>query len=54
MGASLKSIWKFRHLEIASKDEPDFEVYKFSEVLADFFCFSHDVKQTGTEFEGRP
>ena len=26
----------------------------FSEVLADFFWFSHDVKQRGTEFEGRP
>ena len=23
----------------------------FSEVLADIFCFSHDVKQKGTEFE---
>ena len=22
--------------------------------LADFFRFSHDVKQRGTEFEGRP
>ena len=31
------------------------EVYKlFSEVLADFFWFSHDVKQRGNEFEGRP
>ena len=31
------------------------EVYNFfSEVLADFFWFSHDVKQRGTEFEGRP
>ena len=26
----------------------------FSEVLADFFSFSHDVKQRDTEFEGRP
>ena len=26
----------------------------FSEVLADFFCFSHDVKQRGMEFEARP
>ena len=25
-----------------------------SGVLADFFRFSHDVKQRGTEFEGRP
>jgi hypothetical protein len=25
-----------------------------SEVLADFFRFSHDVKQRGTDFEGRP
>ena len=25
-----------------------------SEVLADFFRFSHDVKQRGTKFEGRP
>ena len=31
------------------------EVYNsFSEVLADFFWFSHDVKQRGTVFEGRP
>ena len=31
------------------------EVYNlFSEVLAGFFWFSRDVKQTGTEFEGRP
>ena len=35
----------FRCLEIAPKDEP---------VLADFFRFSHDVKQRGTEYEGRP
>ena len=42
----------FRRLEISPKDEP--EVYNlFSEVLADFFRFSHDVKQKGTEFEGR-
>jgi hypothetical protein len=26
----------------------------FSEVLADFFKFSHDIMQRGTEFEGRP
>ena len=26
----------------------------FSEVLAGFFRFSQGVKQTGTEFEGRP
>ena len=25
-----------------------------AEVLADFFRFSHDVKQRGTEFEGKP
>ena len=31
------------------------EIYNcFSEVLADFFWCSHDVKQRGTEFEGRP
>ena len=31
------------------------KVYNFfSEVLADFFWFSHYVKQRGTEFEGRP
>ena len=30
------------------------QVYNFfSEVEADFFWFSHDVKQRGTEFEGR-
>ena len=27
---------------------------KNSEVMADLFRFSHDVKQRGTEFEGRP
>jgi hypothetical protein len=27
---------------------------KNSEVLADIFWFFHDVKQRGTEFEGRP
>ena len=31
------------------------EVYNlFSEVLANLFWFSHDVKQRGTEFQGRP
>ena len=31
------------------------EVYNcYSEVLADFFWFSNDVKQRGTEFVGRP
>ena len=31
------------------------EVYNlYTEVLADLFWFSHDVKQRGTEFEGRP
>ena len=28
--------------------------FRHLEVLADFFWFSHDVKQRGTEFEGRP
>ena len=43
-------------LDIAPKDEPDMwsSTNIFSEVLADFFRFSHDVKQRGTEFEGRP
>ena len=46
----------FRHLEIAPKDEPDFwgSTIIFSDVLAEFFGFYHDVKQRGTEFEGRP
>ena len=46
----------FRRLEIAPKDEPDLwrSTNVFSEVLADFFGFSHDVKQRGTEFEVRP
>ena len=46
----------FRRLEIAPKDEPDLWRFSnfFSEVLADFFRFSHDAKQRGTEFEGRP
>ena len=45
----------FRHLEIAPKDEPDLcrSTIFFSEILADLFRFSHDVKQGGTEFEGR-
>ena len=44
-------------LEIAPKDETDlWRSTIFSEVLADFFRFSHDVKQRGKakEFEGRP
>jgi hypothetical protein len=42
-------------LEIAPKDEPDLWWSKEnSEVLADSFGFSHDVKQRDTEFEGRP
>ena len=46
----------FRHLEIAPKDEPHLwrSTIFFPEVLADFFWFSHDVKQRGTEFEGMP
>ena len=45
----------FRHLEIAPKDEPDLWRFTiFLEVLADIFRFSHDVKQRGAEFEGRP
>jgi hypothetical protein len=46
----------FKHLEISPKDEPDLwrSTKTISEVLADFFWFSHDVKQRGTEFEGRP
>ena len=43
----------FRHLEIASKDEPD--LWRSTiEVLADLFWFSHDVKKRGTKFECRP
>jgi hypothetical protein len=45
----------FRRLEIAPKEERDlWRSTFFSEVLADFLCFSHGVKQRGTEFEGRP
>ena len=46
----------FRHLEIALKDELDLWRSKnvFPEVLADFFLFSHAVKQRVTEFEARP
>ena len=45
----------FRHLEIAPKEEPNlWRSTIFSGVLADFFSFSHDIKQRGTEFEGRP
>ena len=45
----------FRRLEIAPKDVPDLcRCTMFSEELADSFEFSHDVKQRGTEFEGRP
>ena len=46
----------FRGLELAPNDEPDLwgSTIFFPEVLADFFRFSHDVKQRGTEFEGRP
>jgi hypothetical protein len=43
-------------LEISPKDEPDLwtSTIFMSEVLADLFCFSYDVKQRGTEFEGWP
>ena len=45
----------FRRLEIAPKEEQVLKVYNvFPEVFSDFFRFSHDVKQRGTEFEGRP
>jgi hypothetical protein len=46
----------FRCLEIAPKDEPDLwgSTKKDSEVLANLFLFSHDLKQKGTEFKGRP
>ena len=46
----------FKRLEIAPKDEPDLwrSTIIFPEALVDFFRFSHDVKQRGTEFEGRP
>jgi hypothetical protein len=45
----------FRHLETAPKDEPDLwrSTIFFPEVLPDFFRFSHDVKQRGTDFEGK-
>ena len=45
----------FRRLEIAAKGWTWLvEVYNyFSEVLADFFWFSNDVKQRGTAFAGR-
>ena len=42
-----------RCLEISPKEEPD--LWKSTNFfLAEFFSFSHDVKQRGTEFEGRP
>ena len=44
----------FRHLEIAPKDEPDLWRSTTKKILANLFLFSHDVKQRGTEFEGRP
>ena len=45
----------FRRLECSVGWTWLVEVYNpFSEVLSDFFWFSHDVKQRGTEFEGRP
>ena len=39
----------FRHLEIALKNEPD-----LWRSTIDLFLFSHDVKERGTGFEGRP
>ena len=45
----------FRHLEIAPKDEPD--LWRSTKKLLRSWLisfFSHDVKQKGTEFEGRP
>jgi hypothetical protein len=46
----------FRCFEIALKDEPDlWRPYFF--LLGSwliYFCFSRDVKQRGTEFEGSP
>ena len=46
----------YMRLEIAPKDKPDLwrSTKENSEVLADLFRFSHDVKQRGTGFNGRP
>ena len=46
----------FRDLEIAPMEEPDLWRSRIfiPEGLADLFWYSHDVKQRGTEFEGRP
>ena len=45
----------FRHLKIVHKmNQTCGGLQFFSEVLADFFRFSYDVKQRGTDFEGRP
>jgi hypothetical protein len=46
----------FRHLGIAPKDEPDLWRSKiiFLRSWLISFDFPHDVKQRGTEFEGRP
>ena len=40
----------FRRLEIA----PKVYIYFSSEVFAEFFWYSHDIKRRGTEFDGRP
>ena len=46
----------FWHLEIAPKDEPDLwrSTIIFLRYWLISFDFSHDVKQRGTDFEGRP
>ena len=46
----------FRCLEIAPKDEPDLwrSTIVFLRSWPILFLFSHDVKQRGTDFEGRP
>ena len=47
--------WYIQAFGNCSQDEPDLlRSTIFVEVLADFFWFSHDVKQRGTELEGRP
>ena len=50
MNVVLSGAWKFIPRMNQTCEGQQF----FSEALADLFQLSHDVKQRGTEFEGRP